>query len=228
MTNSSQTKNIARATSTSHKRSSLLAGVLILAIGIILIVCNKMISGSGIIVLAGILFILTGIINLIVFVTRKTADGLPINSGFNLFIGWLVSIAAIILGICMLVFTPTFTALVPYIFGILIFFGALVLAYAFIFGVRKQFKIPGWLWIFPLAILILGIVVITRSHIGNDSLIMILSGSAMITFGFGAVIVSALLAGARRQARLDGIAQKDSEPEIETKDVEAKDVKQIN
>lgn len=178
--------------------SSVLLGILIFIIGVILILCNKLISGQGIVVVAGILFILTGFINLALYVTRKNADGTPVNTGFTLFLGWLVSIAAIILGVCMLVFTDTFNVMVPYVFGILIFFGAIMLAYTYLFVIRKLIHIPAWVWIFPFSMIILGIIVLTRQAVVDDSLIMILTGVSMILYGLSEMLTGALRSGVKR------------------------------
>ena len=178
---------------------SLLTGMLILAVGIVLIICNKMITGRGVVVLAGILFLITGIINLILYVTRKDENGQNINKGFSLFFGWLVSIAAMILGICMLVFTTTFNAMIPFIFGLLIFFGAIMLAFTFVFHVRKIVNVPGWLWIAPLAMIVLGIITLTRKPEIADPLIMILTGVSMVIFGVTGALLGILVTGATRR-----------------------------
>lgn len=197
----------------------LLTGVLALAIGIVLIICNKMITGKGIVVLAGILFLLTGIVNLMLYVTRRTPDGERVNGGVAFFFGWLVSIAAMILGLCMLVFIPTFTALIPFIFGVLIIFGALMIVITFMFSLRKVIVMPGWLWIFPLAMLVLGIIIMSQKATVSDSLIMILTGSSLIIFGLAAIFTATVISTARRQERID---KKAANP-TETLDVEGHD-----
>lgn len=162
-----------------------------------------MITGRGIVVLAGILFLLTGIVNLVVYVTRKDSDGQPANSGFSRFFGWLVSLAAIILGLCMLVFTETFNQMIPFIFGLLIFFSALILVFLYLFRTRKIIKVPGWSWLFPLIITILGVITFTQKPDASDPLIMILTGVSMIIFGLAGIILVSLVSGARRQALAD-------------------------
>lgn len=197
------TNSTAKISKPQDKKASVLTGILILVIGVVLIVCNKMITGAGVVVLAGILFLITGIVNIIMYVTRKDENGEKINKGFSLFMGWLVSIAAMILGICMLVFINTFSAMIPFIFGLLIFFGAVMLVFSFVFGVRKIVNVPGWLWIIPLVMVILGIITMTRKADVQDDLIMILTGSSMILFGFAGVLMGVLVSGARRQAEKD-------------------------
>lgn len=215
--------NIADNENISNKKVPLLTGVIILALGVVLTVFNKMITGHGVVVLAGILFLLTGIINIVVYVTRHNPDGSRVNRGFALFFGWLVSCAAMILGLCMLVFSDTFSRMIPFIFGLLILFGALVLTFSFIFGVRKVFKVPGWVWIFPLVMVGLGIVTMTLNAVVDDSLIMILTGVSMIIFGVTGMIVGIMLSGAKRQARREEL-EATKKSQVVTHDVKAVEV----
>ena len=180
------------------KKVSLIAGVLIFAIGLVLILCNKSITGEGVIVLAGVLFLLTGIVNVILYSTHKSEPGEKQIPTYSVFLGWLMSIAAIILGVCMLIFTKTFGTMIPVIFGILIFFGAVVLSLTMLRGVRKVLKVPGWTWIFPIAMVGLGVATILQEANANDPLIMILTGVSMILFGLGAGVVGILVSGATK------------------------------
>lgn len=202
------------------RTTSLLSGLLIFAIGIILLICNDRITGKGIVVLAGILFLLTGIINLIIDVTQKDEEGKRVNHGISLVFGWLVSIAAMILGLSMLIFTSTFSSLIPFIFGVLIFFGALMLAFTFLVSMRKIVKVPGWLWLFPIAMVICGGITFSQKPDVNDPLIMILTGVSMLLFGLTGVIVGIISSSAKRNA-----AQVE---QATTTDVEAKQISSHN
>ncbi|MCH5220443.1 MAG: DUF308 domain-containing protein [Muribaculaceae bacterium] len=190
---------MSQTTENNSKTYSLLTGVLIFVIGIVLIICNKSITGKGFIVLAGILFLLTGVINIVLYLTHRKSDGHRVFTGMSLAMSWLVSIAAIILGLCMLVFEDVFSSMIPFIFGLLIFFGAVMLIINMLFGVRKVVKTPGWMWLFPFVIAVLGAVTITRQPNVSDPLIMILTGVSMIVFGLGAIVLGALVSGARRK-----------------------------
>lgn len=188
-------QNMPKKVSQKSNSVSLLSGVLILAIGIVLIVFNKLISGEGIVVLAGILFLLTGIVNILVSVTKRDADGKHQVKGTSRVLGWMVSISSIILGICMLVFSATFTAMIPFIFGILIFFGAITLAIMMLFGVKKYIRTPGWLWVMPLIMVVLGIITMTKEGTVDDRLIMILTGISLTCFGACEILLGAMVSG---------------------------------
>ena len=192
---------------------SLLTGILVLLIGVVLIICHKMITGQGIIVLAGILFLLTGVINLMLYVhqgnktdeekdtkdDKKTAEKSR-PRGIALVFGWLVSLAAIILGLCMLVFNGTFTQMIPFIFGLLAFFGAVMLAFIMGISLRKLIKLPGWMWLFPGVMAVLAIIVVAQNTPASDPLIMLLTGISLILFGLDAIILGIVSAHAHRVA----------------------------
>lgn len=206
-----------------NSSKSLFSGIIVLAIGIILILCNTKITGAGIIILAGILFLLTGLINLFVFVTKKDKDGNPANKGMSLIFGWFVSLAAMILGLCMLVFNSTFGEMIPFIFGLLVFFGAIMQSYIIMFDVRKIINMPAWVWVFPTAMAILAIVIATRTAVTDDSLIMILTGVAMILFGLSSVVLSIMTAPARHEIKEKAKAE-ETKKEAKVIDVKAKEV----
>lgn len=195
---------------------STLAGVLILAIGVILIICHNSITAQGIVVLAGILFLLTGIVNLIIYVTRRDEEGRLKTRGIPLFFGWLVSIAAIILGLCMLVFDDTFKPMIPFIFALLVMFGAVMQTYSMAFVMRKVVKPQGWMWLFPVVMVGLAIAVAVQPVTTADPTIMLLTGIAIIVFGVGCMAIGVATSTARRDmARKVASAPADASRRIE-------------
>ena len=182
---------------------SILSSLIIFVIGIALIFFNKDITSRGVVIVAGILFIITGIVNLLVFVNRKDSNGKQVNKGFSLIFGWAVSICAVLLGASMLFFIPVFISLIPSVFGILIFFGAIVLGCIYIFGTHKIISTPIWMWIFPLLMIVAGIITFIQKPIEpnqyNDSLIMILTGSALIVYSVANVILLIMLSITQRK-----------------------------
>lgn len=204
--------------------TSFLTGLLVLAAGIVLIICNKLITQSGIITVAGILFVLTGIINLILYVNQKDENGKPKVNGITKVFGWLVSLAAMILGLCMLIFNPTFARMVPFIFGILILFGGVVLIYALVTAGKRYGTVSGWLYIFPAALVILALVVFFQNTTGSDSRILILTGSALLTFGVGCFVTGMVMAmGAHRIKKGAGDSPVDVKDVKAIEDKETKD-----
>lgn len=216
---------------------SLLSGILVLIFGIVLIICHKMITGQGIIVLAGILFLVTGVINIVLYVNRKDKDNddddddddknkkkkkkdeRPRLSGPALFISWLVSIAAIILGLCMLVFESTFTQMIPLIFGLLVFLGGIMLAFTMGISLRRLVKMPGWMWSFPAIMAVMAIIIASLSTPKSDPVIMLLTGISLMLFGVAGMITGIIATHARRAAAR-------AEQSVGVEDVEIKEIEQ--
>lgn len=170
--------------------STILAGIIILVVGMILICCNNLINQSGIIALGGILFILSGIVNVVLYVTDRDEEGNHKNKGLSLLLGWVVCVAAILLGVSMLIFNDTFTALVPLFFGLLIFFGSLIQFYVLMWGTRP-FKLPTWLFSVP-ALMFVAALVIYFAEL-RENVLMIVTGLSFVIFGVGGFIEGFLL-----------------------------------
>ena len=170
--------------------STLLAGVIILAMGLILIICHNTITGSGIVTAGGIIFVISALVDIVLYI-----------------FGWIVSVAALLLGISMFVFNDTFTQLIAPMFGILVLLGALVQLWILTYGTRPV-RMPLWLYTIPGLMAICAILIFVGGY--TDSTVNILTGSALTIFGLGGFVESALLGLARRrmmhdQARRDVI-----------------------
>ncbi|MBO5053515.1 MAG: hypothetical protein J6C44_04645 [Muribaculaceae bacterium] len=209
------------------RNKMLLSGILILAAGIVLLICHDTINRKGFVVVCGILFIVAGIINMFLFHGKVDEDtGRNTVSGFSRGLGILVSIASIVLGISMLLFGPTFEVLVDPLFGILIGFAALAQLYIIMIGSRP-IKLPVWTYIFPAALAILAIVIFTAGL--ADSSLMIIMGIGLIIFGVGGFVES-LMVGAGNRAIIQFESQKNQDKNNSGRDIEdidPEDVKSI-
>ncbi|MDE6397385.1 MAG: DUF308 domain-containing protein [Muribaculaceae bacterium] len=199
--------------------TSLLTGILILAIGVILIICRSQITGSGIVTVAGILFLVTGIVNLILYVTQKDSEGRKRTRGVAALFGWLVSIATIILGLCMLIFNSTFNSMIAFLFGVLVAFGALMLLYAIVFGIRRVMKTPVWTFIFPLAMAGLAAGIFPqKTGAGEDATVMLLTGISLIVFGVAGIVFGSLIASGNAAIKHEAAVDKKTLPETSKKE----------
>lgn len=209
------------------RNKMLLSGILILATGIVLLICHDTINRKGFVVVCGILFIVAGIINMFLFHGKVDEDtGRNNVSGFSRGLGILVSVASIVLGISMLLFGPTFEVLVDPLFGILIGFAALAQLYIIMIGSRP-IKLPVWTYVFPAALAILAIVIFTAGL--ADSSLMIIMGIGLIIFGVGGFVES-LMVGAGNRAIIQFESQKNQDknnPGRDIEDVDPEDVKSI-
>ncbi len=170
-------------------------GLVVLAVGVALIFFCTVVNSGNIVIGAGVAFTVIGVINLILIASSRKGGSLArvftqvANGG------------AIILGICMLVFTTTFTPLVPFVFGIVAAVCALWQFFVLAMG-TEPYRLPGWLYVFPLAITGLAVwIFIARPKLGDDeSLLTLLTGCSLALTGLGSIIEGSILGHVRRKA----------------------------
>lgn len=180
--------------------STLLAGIIILAMGLILIICHDTITGSGIVTVGGITFVISALVDIVLYLGGRGREGQPRKRGAALVFGWIVSVAALLLGISMFVFNDTFTQLIAPMFGILVLLGALVQLWILVYGTRPV-RMPLWLYAVPALMVVCAVLVFVGGF--GESTVNILTGSALTVFGLGGGLESALLGLARRRMQRD-------------------------
>lgn len=170
-------------------KNLIITALLVLAAGIILIITRASIRSEGVVTTGGILFIVAGLLDLLIFESDRRKDGKrPLAAAFN----WITSAGAVILGLCMLIFRPTFVELIPFMFGILVAFTALYQVYLLAYGARPV-MLPGWLYIVPLLLAGGAVYLFTLKPMTDDHIIMLTSGIALTLFGAASLIEGAML-----------------------------------
>lgn len=178
-------------------RNLLFTAFLVLAAGIALIILHTTVSAVGIVITGGALFILAGVFNLAVFPGRSSADG-----GRGMFasaFSWTASAAAVILGLCMLIFQSTFAGLIPFMFGVLIAFGALFQFYLLGYGSRPA-RLPGWLFIVPT--LLAGVAIYLFVQGGQavaDRIVLLITGICLVVFGVVTIVEASMIGNYNRR-----------------------------
>lgn len=195
--------------------STLLAGVIILAMGLILIICHDTITGSGIVTAGGITFVISALVDIVLYLGGRDREGQPRKRGAALVFGWIVSVAALLLGVSMFVFNDTFTRLIVPMFGILVLLGALVQLWVLAYGTRPV-RMPRWLYAVPALMVVCAVLVFVGGF--GEPTVNVLTGSALIVFGLGGFVESLLLGLARRRMARD--EQRRDTIEIQPHDVE--------
>ncbi len=172
-------------------RSLTIAGIFAAAIAAVLILCYKSISLMGVAITCGILFVAVGLINMIFFGYKSHDESSKVLT--------LVSnAAAIVLGICMLVFREEFRPMVAFMFGLLVAVCALWQFFVLAIGARP-YQLPAWLYLFP--VLLAGgaaYIFINPNH--DDQILILTSGIAMAVLGAGCLIEGSILGVARRNS----------------------------
>lgn len=181
-------------------RNLIFTSLLVLAAGIILIITNKAIRSTGVVTTGGILFILAGLLNVMVFEDERKKG----RSGRGVFastFSWLTSAAAVILGVCMLIFKSTFIPLVPVMFGILVAFSALYQFYILAIASRPV-MLPGWLYIAPIALVGGAAYIFMQDADLNDPKIMLATGISLTVFAAAGLIEGIMLGHYHRHPQM--------------------------
>lgn len=185
--------------------------LLALAAGIALIVTHRTVSSGGVVIAGGVMFVLAGFINVIAFLSSRDENGKSHLGSFGLAFGWLTSGAAVVLGLSMLIFQSTFVGLVPFIFGVLVVFGALFQFFVLSVGIRPV-TLPAWLYVFPLVLVGLSVYVFMQQSQTDDRMIMLATGIAFTVFGIAMFIEGAMVGAANRRQRREAVAAEASVP----------------
>lgn len=192
-------------------RNLFFIALLVLIAGVVLVCLQHSVSANGVVLTCGVLFILAGLFNITVFMSSGH-DSKSGKGPFSAAISWVSSAAAVILGLCMLIFQGTFATLVAFMFGVLIAFGALFQFYLLGYGSRPA-RLPGWLYIVPTALAAVAIYLfIQRDEAVPDDLAILLTGISLIVFG-GATLVEAVIIGRYNRSVLKGKKPEEEKPE---------------
>ena len=178
--------------------NTLLAGLIILAAGLVLIISHNNIGKKGIVTTIGILFLISGIINTVLYLSATGDDGRPRHRGASKFFGTIVSVASIFLGLSMLIFVSTFESIIPVLFALLLLFCALIQLYILAWGSRPV-RMPDWTYAFPALIFIAAVVVFFANL--SEPVLMLVSGCGLTLFGIAGFIEAFLLSTGRRAIR---------------------------
>lgn len=179
-------------------RNLVIAGLPILAVGIGLAVARQSIQAGGVVMTGAILFVFAGILNLMSFAGAKRDERRSRGAVVSLF-GQITSVAAIILGLSMLIFRDTFSTLVPFMFGIIVGFMSLYQYFLLAYGCRPD-RLPGWLYIVPTALAACAVYLfMQRAGETADSVIMLTTGISLGVFGLTAVVEGLMIGRQNRE-----------------------------
>lgn len=182
-------------------RNLFIIGLLVLAAGIGLVLARQSIRAEGVVMTGGILFIFAGILNMAVFLGEKRNPERRPGAMMSLF-SWISSVAAVMLGLGMLIFQSTFSSMVPFMFGVFVGFSALYQFFLLGYGCRPA-RLPGWLFIVPTALAACAVYLfVQRAGEGSDPVIVLATGIALGVFGITSVIEGLMIGRQNHVARV--------------------------
>lgn len=175
-------------------RTLTLIGIIAAIAGAALIYFRTM-GSARVVTAGGILFVAVGIINMILLIVSQRQAKATIR-----ILSVIANAGAAVLGVSMLVFTSTFSPLIPFVFGLLVGICSLWQFFLLAAGVRPG-QLPGWLYSFPMALAAAAVYIILQRGAMAETTIMLATGSALALFGAACVTEGAIL-GARHRKDL--------------------------
>ncbi|MBR0165975.1 MAG: DUF308 domain-containing protein [Prevotella sp.] len=186
-------------------QSSVFRAICAIAIGILLIKFPDN-TVTWITVAIGILFLLSGIISLVVYVhARKNVSEYKITDAQGRVVAGekptfpIVGVGSIILGFLLALTPNIFITALMYIIGAILILGA-INQYMNLINARKYGKIGFGYWIFPSVILLIGLYVIIKP-LAPASMAMLVLGWCSLLYGVTEMINSLKFYSDKRKAR---------------------------
>lgn len=177
-------------------KNLILTALIALAAGILMIIYRDSLASGKIITWVGVLFIVAGVLNVTVFLGSRDSHGEARMGAFGTTFGWIVSAAAVVLGLAMAIFSTAFVALFGFMLGIVLLFCALFQIFLIIFGARPA-RLNGAFYVVP-ALLIVGAIYVISLKSGLDERsIMMTTGIGLALFGAATAIEAISIAAAR-------------------------------
>lgn len=181
-------------------RNLFLTGILAAVIGVLLILFRTVLADGGIVTAAGILFLVAGVLNVVIFFGSRDSKGNTRQGALATAFGWIASAAAVVLGLAMLIFKAAFAHIICFMFALLLLFAALFQFGLLVFGSRPV-KLPTLYFIVP--VLLVGAAVyvfMLKTEPGSDIISLIVTGSGFILFGVASMAQGTQVGASNRKA----------------------------
>lgn len=169
---------------------NILLSIVMAALGLVFIwLCDRYVVGSTVLIVGGLAFIIPGAALLLSLLVRRKNKS---RGSVMTFMTAVCGLAAVVLGVVILVAPDSFRHLLVYLFG-----GLLIVSAAWQFDVmmRKNRGIlyPAWLTIAPVLIVALGVVMCTMDVFkgeSNEKWMMLATGCGFALFGIIGLFIS--------------------------------------
>ena len=172
-------------------RSLSILGIIAAAVGAVFILACNTLDMHTLAIICGAIFVASGLIDLVIFgASTGKADISTMSS--------ITSTVAIVIGITMLAYADDFVNMMPFMLSILV--GASAIWQFVTLGLAtRPFQLPAWLYSFPLVLTAGAIYIFIIKDTGDDRLLMLSSGIAIVVLGTGCILEGSALGVARRR-----------------------------
>lgn len=183
-------------------RSLTIAGIFTAIVATVLIIFCDKINLAGVTITCGVMFMCVGILNILFFSFMSKAES-------GRLLNLITNSAAVLLGICMLVFRIEFEPMVTFMLGL--FVGVCALWQFFVLAIgARPFQLPAWLYLFPVFLVAGSVSLFFCRQQRQDTMLMLITGISLAVMAVGCICEGSALGYARRKreketANADGI-----------------------
>ncbi len=181
-------------------RNLFFTGLIISLVGLSLIVYRHPLADDGVVVAAGTLFVVAGVLNIIVMLASRDREGHKRHGAVGAVFGWIVSAAAVVLGLAMLIFSKAFVAIVGFMLAVLLLFAALFQLFLLIFGTRPIHLHRGFFIVPALLVAAAAYIVISKPEAEGGTTGLIVTGAGLMLFGITTVVEGFVVGNINRRA----------------------------
>lgn len=182
-------------------KNLIITGVIALLVGLLLLIFRRPLADGGIVYAAGIIFVGAGLLNITIFLGSRDKEGRSRMGAFGTAFGWIVSAAAVILGLAMIIFKGAFVALIGFMYGVLILFSALFMLFMLIFGSRPT-RLSNWFFLVPTVLVGASIYIFMRKpDVPGESTDILVTAISFMVFGLFTIIAGSVVGSNNRSIR---------------------------
>ena len=176
-----------------------LTALIAIIAGVALILTHNTVRSTGVVLVGGALFIISGLINVLALMGGRSDESRR-RSAVSTAFGWISGAAAIVLGLCMLLFRERFVELIAFMFAIIVALGALFQFFLLAFG-TQPIRLPSWLYVFPFALIGGAVYIYLLTPESEDHYIMLVTGISLVVFGAAGFVEASMIGAANRTVR---------------------------
>lgn len=181
-------------------RNLIITGAIALIVGVLMLIFRVQLANGGIVISAGILFVVAGVLNMTVFLGSRDSRGRSRIGAFGTAFGWIASAAAVVLGLAMLIFSKAFVALIGFVFAVMLLFAALFQLFLLLFGSRPV-RLSNWFFLVPTALIAAAIYIFIRKpDTPGETYDMTFIGISFVVFGLFTIIEGSIIGQANHSA----------------------------
>lgn len=167
-----------------NEKSTLITNLFVFIAGILLIILhNRVDIMEYIVVILGLMFLFPSVVSLIVVIFQRRQGR---NTGYS-YAGIIPAIGGIIFGMFLVVRPDIFVGIMVYMLAAILILGGLYQILFLAMG-SQYVRMPLWLYIFPVLMVIAGVVIIFTDLHTLENMVVLITGIALVCFSVNSLL----------------------------------------